>query len=112
MLADIEGVEIVGQARTPSDAIASIMRVQPDIIIMDIQMPGGTGIDVLVKIREEKCMATVIVFTNYPYPQYRKKCDEAGANYFFDKSNEFENIINVVERLKLGSHSGRESGVA
>lgn len=99
MLSDIEGVEIIGQARTPADAIASILRVKPDVIIMDIQMPGGTGIDVLVTIREQRCDSTVIIFTNYPYPQYRMKCEEAGANYFFDKSNEFESVITVVEEM-------------
>ena len=100
LLTDIEGIEIIGQARTASDAITSIMRVNPDIIIMDIRMPGGTGIDVLMKIREQECIAKVIVFTNYPYPQSRKKCEEAGADYFFDKSNEFESVVNVVEQLK------------
>ena len=100
LLTEIQGVEIVGQARTPDDAVTSILRNNPDVVIMDIQMPGGTGIDVLMKIRAEKCLATVIIFTNYPYPQYRKRCEEAGANYFFDKSNEFESIVGVVEQLR------------
>ena len=100
MLTDIDGVEIIGQARTPSDAVTSILRVIPDLIIMDIQMPGGTGIDVLIKIREHHCLAKVIIFTNFPYPQYRKKCEAAGADYFFDKSNEFESVIRVVEQMK------------
>ena len=43
----------------------------------------------------------VIIFTNYPYPQYRKKCMEAGADFFFDKSMEFEKIPEVLGQLVL-----------
>jgi DNA-binding NarL/FixJ family response regulator len=41
------------------------------------------------------------MLTNYPYPQYRKKCIEAGADYFFDKSTEFDRIIDTITRNGL-----------
>ena len=99
MLTDIDGVEIVGQARTVSESIDSVLAIQPDVVILDIQMPGGSGIDVLTKIREQGSKAIVIILTNYPYPQYRKKCEEAGANFFFDKSNEFEQVAPLIQNL-------------
>ncbi|HLX11600.1 MAG TPA: response regulator transcription factor [Bacteroidota bacterium] len=99
MLTDIDGVEIVGQTRNVSGTITSVLTLQPDVVILDIQMPGGTGIDVLTKIREQGSKAIVIILTNYPYPQYRKKCEEAGANFFFDKSNEFESIPPLIQNL-------------
>jgi len=43
------------------------------------------------------------MFTNYPYPQYRKKCQEVGADFFFDKSTEFHKITGVLEKISRES---------
>jgi len=39
------------------------------------------------------------MFTNYPYSQYRKKCEETGADFFFDKSTEFHKITDVLKKI-------------
>jgi DNA-binding NarL/FixJ family response regulator len=99
MLITIADVEIVGQAHNGQDAIASIAESKPDVVILDIRMPGLSGIDVLKDIRAKKLPCRVIILTNYPYPQYRKKCEELGADYFFDKVTEIEEIPKVIEEL-------------
>ena len=99
MLINIDDVEIVGQAHNGSDAIASISEANPDVVTLDIRLPGLSGIDVLKDIRAKKLPIRVIMLTNYPYPQYRKKCKELGADYFFDKVVEIEEIPNVIEEL-------------
>ena len=97
MLSNINNVEIVGQAHNAQDAIASISEAKPDVVILDIRLPGKSGIDVLKDIRDKKLPIRVIMLTNYPYPQYRKKCEELGADYFFDKVTEIEEIPKVIE---------------
>jgi DNA-binding NarL/FixJ family response regulator len=99
MLIDIADVEIVGQAHNAEDAIASIAEANPDVVILDIRLPGMNGIDVLKDIRTKKLPIRVIMLTNYPYPQYRKKCEALGADYFFDKVAEIEIIPNLIEEL-------------
>ena len=99
MLINIAGVEIVGQAHNAEDAIASILELKPDVVILDIRLPGKSGIDVLKDIRAKKLPIRVIMLTNYPYPQYRKKCESLGADYFFDKVAEIEEIPKVIEKL-------------
>jgi DNA-binding NarL/FixJ family response regulator len=99
MLVSIADVEIVEPAHTAQDAIASIAESNPDVVILDIRMPGLNGIDVLKDIREKKLPSRVIMLTNYPYPQYRKKCEELGADYFFDKVTEIEEIPRAIEAL-------------
>ena len=99
MLINIAGVEIVGQAHNAPDAIASISEAKPDVVILDIRLPGKSGIEVLKDIRDKKLPIRVIMLTNYPYPQYRKKCEELGADYFFDKVAEIEEIPNLIEEL-------------
>ena len=99
MLINIADVEIVGQAHNAEDAIASILELKPDVVILDIRLPGKSGIDVLKDIRAKKLPIRVIMLTNNPYPQYRKKCESLGADYFFDKVAEIEMIPKVIAEL-------------
>lgn len=105
MLSEVEGIQIVGQAEDAFDAIDQVRTIAPDVVILDIQMPGSvSGIYALDKIRCEKPAPTVIMLTNYSYPQYRKRCADAGAAFFFDKSTEFEKVPEVLKALVHGSH--------
>ncbi len=99
MISENPGLEITGQAKNAQEGINSILKLKPDVVILDIRMPGGNGIEVLTNIKKNKSAPTIIILTNYPYPQYRKKCMEAGADYFFDKSTEFNKIIEVIKKL-------------
>jgi len=99
MLIDIADVEVVGQANDAQDAITAISEYEPDVVILDIRLPGKSGIEILKDIRDKKLPIRVIMLTNYPYLQYRKKCEELGADYFFDKVTEIEEIPKVIEEL-------------
>lgn len=99
MLSELKGLEIIGQAESPKEAIEGIRKLNPNVVILDIRMPGGNGIDVLKNIKKGNPAIKVIMLTNYPYPQYRKKCMDAGADFFFDKSTEFERIPEVFKQL-------------
>ena len=97
LLAEMKEIEIVGNAQDIPTAILSIQHLHPDVVIMDIRMSGGNGFDLLHFIKENQLPINVIVLTNAPYPQYKKRCLELGANYFFDKSTEFEKILTVLK---------------
>ena len=99
MLSEIEGIEIIGQAQDSLDAIESIEKLNPHVVILDIRMPPVNGFKVLEAIKKNLQSPKVIIFTNYPYPQYRKRCMDAGADFFFDKSSEFEKLVDTVKYL-------------
>jgi DNA-binding NarL/FixJ family response regulator len=99
MLLTSTGIEIAGEADNPHDAVEGILRLHPDVVILDIRMPGGNGIDVIEKVKEKGSLPTLIVFTNYPHRQYREKCMDLGADFFFEKSQDFEKVPEVLERL-------------
>jgi DNA-binding NarL/FixJ family response regulator len=100
MLADISGVEIIGQAVDTETAIALILEKIPDVAIVDIKMPGKGGIHVLEEVKTKNSRIKVIIFTNYPYHQYREKALEKGADFFFDKSGEMEKMLDTVKELR------------
>ena len=100
-LTGIHGVQISGYADTAEDAIQSIRQTNPDTIILDIRLRQGTGFQVLQSVKVRGRPPIVIVLTNFAYQQYRTKYLDAGADYFFDKSNEFDQVITVLtQQLK------------
>jgi DNA-binding NarL/FixJ family response regulator len=99
LLSELPEVDIVGEAQTSGDATERIQQLQPDVVILDIQLPGGSGIGVLETVKKNQPAPIVIMFTNFPYPQYREKCLRAGADFFFDKSTEFDQLIGVFRSL-------------
>jgi len=99
MLSEIEGIEIIDQAQDSLDAITSVEKLNPHVVILDIRMPPINGIKVLEAIKKNDQSPKVIIFTNYPYPQYRKRCMDVGADFFFDKSTEFEKLVDTVKYL-------------
>jgi DNA-binding NarL/FixJ family response regulator len=99
ILSELPEIEIIGQAQDGIEATNLIEKLTPDVVILDIRMPRGNGMDVLQNIKKNNPALIVIMLTNYPYPQYRKKCMNAGADYFFDKSAEFEKVTEVLKKL-------------
>jgi DNA-binding NarL/FixJ family response regulator len=96
LLSELEKVEMIGEAENVQEAIENIRQKGPDVVILDIRMPGGNGIDVLREIEKNDQVPIIIMLTNYPHQQYRKKCMDAGADFFFDKSKEFEKVVEVL----------------
>ena len=107
---DISGVEIVGKSGDAFEALDSIRKLQPDVVILDIRLRGMSGIDVLKDMKREPQAPIVIMITNYPYHQYRQACMTAGADYFFSKIDEFEMIGQVLRRIAHGEPVKRQSG--
>lgn len=99
LLREIPGVEFVGHAGDAAEAVRHLRQLKPAAVILDLEMPGGSGLDVLRAIRHELPDLQVLICTNYPYPQYRHECFSAGANYFLDKSADFEKIPDILRDL-------------
>jgi DNA-binding NarL/FixJ family response regulator len=99
MLCELQGLEIIGQAQNVSEAFQAICELKPDILTLDIQMLGGSGIELLKRLRLENRYPVVIMLTNYASAPYRKKCLAVGADFFLDKSTEFGKVREIIQRL-------------
>jgi DNA-binding NarL/FixJ family response regulator len=96
----------VFEAEDGVEALQLIGEKEPDLAIIDIRMAGMNGIEVLKKIRELKLKTRVCILTNYSYPQYRKRCLEEGADFFFSKSEDFEEIKVIISDLENNENKG------
>ena len=99
MLTEVDGVEIVGRAGSVAEAAEAVRHLKPDVLILDIRMPGGSGIDVLQGMKTDSVSPIVVMLTNYAYSQYRKECLKLGASFFFDKSADFEKVGEAIQSL-------------
>lgn len=100
MLSEIKDVKVIGEAGTPADAVAGILRMLPDYVVLDFQLDGGTGVDVLRAIRTQVRGMIFIVLTNHPQSQFRRACMEAGADAFFDKSTEISKVRDIIAGIR------------
>ena len=96
MLSDLDGASVIGSAQETGQAMGAIKELKPDVLILDLNLPGGGGIKVLEYTKQEMPETRIIILTNYDYPQYRKKCLEAGADVFMDKLTEFDQVPSLV----------------
>jgi DNA-binding NarL/FixJ family response regulator len=100
MVAQKKDVQVVGHAGTAREAIDNIRRVQPDVVLLDIRLDDGNGLDVIKQIKQHTQPPVVIVLTNYAYPQYRERFMQQGAEYFFDKSQELDVMLQALDLLR------------
>lgn len=100
----IDGNTVVGEADNYDDAVNGIAQTRPDVGIFDIKLARGNGIDALVEAKRHLPQLVGIVMSNYATPQHVKASTDAGAQYFLDKSADFERIPEILSSLQSGQH--------
>jgi len=98
--------EVVGLAKTGAEAIDGVAELMPAVLILDMAMPDGKGYDVLQAVKQQPSAPLIIVLTNYP--AYRQRSLDAGADYFFDKSAELDQLLLLLERIKPDASAGSQ----
>ena len=99
-------IEMIGFAATESDAVRELSSQPVDVAIVDLNLKEGTGLGVIESIRAQHAKAppTIIVLTNYAFPEFEAACLERGADYFFDKSTQFGAVKVLLQSIRRGDH--------
>jgi DNA-binding NarL/FixJ family response regulator len=100
-------IEIVGSCRNGTDTLEALRVLKPDLAIVDIKMPGISGLEVLKEIRKKDKTVRFIILTFYSSEYYRQLAIEAGADYFFSKVNDFEKITLLLAELLAGEKNDK-----
>ena len=99
LLEQVGELEVIGHAADVREAAECIRRLRPDVVILDLRMTNGNGIDVLKTIKITRPETKVIIFSNSSDAQYRKRLLDTGADAFLDKSSDFNQIPGIVLKL-------------
>ncbi len=96
LLTKLPWVEWLGHAYNLKEARKLMAEKSPTAIILDIQLKEESGLDYLAEIKENIKGVDVIMLSNHESEPYRVRSRELGANFFLDKSTEFENIPSIL----------------
>ena len=103
-LSSMPAIEIAGIATNISSAIQVVECSQPDVVILDIYLkddaPSSSGITLLAMLRQSYEHLHIIMLTNLSDEPYHNKCLELGANFFLDKSSDFERIPELLLQIQ------------
>jgi DNA-binding NarL/FixJ family response regulator len=99
-------VDVIGFADTETDAVRQLFAGDVDVAIVDIRLRAGTGIGVIESVRalQPTPRPTIVVLTNYAFPEFEAACRERGADYFFDKSSQFGQLKDLLHSIRRDRH--------
>ena len=106
MLGAIPGASVVGEAEHADVAIRDILAMQPDVVVLDLSLAGGTsGFEVLRAVSRQAPEIDIYMISNFVAEPYRELAERLGARDFFDKSRELERVRRVIaERAAAAVH--------
>jgi two-component system response regulator DegU len=100
---DLEpGLTVVGEAANGAEAIEAARRLRPDVILMDVQMPGISGIAATTEIARQVPGSRVLILTTFDYSQYVLEGLQAGAAGFLLKDAPADELIGAIRRIHAG----------
>ncbi|HEY0305760.1 MAG TPA: response regulator transcription factor [Longimicrobiales bacterium] len=105
-LLDLESdIEIVGQAGNGREALDLTLKLQPDVLLTDIEMPELTGLDLAAEIAERKLSTRVIIVTTFARAGFLRRALDSGAAGYLLKDNPAKLLADAVRRVQLGERA-------
>jgi DNA-binding NarL/FixJ family response regulator len=102
-------IEIVGQAGSGRDCVELAKKVQPDVVLLDIRMPNGDGLEVLEQLQDEAPGARVIMLSTYDNPTYIARAITLGAHDYLLKGATREELIAAIRAVASGDTTRRSA---
>jgi two-component system, NarL family, response regulator NreC len=97
-----EDIEVVGEAGTAREAVFEVRASEPDVVLMDVVMPGGSGIDATPQLLHERPEAKILVLSMQDDPSYVRQAFEAGASGYVLKEAADTEVVAAVREVAAG----------
>ncbi|MCZ2458875.1 MAG: response regulator [Chitinophagales bacterium] len=98
MIEDLDNIGYINVAADYDEAL-KCLEERPDLVLLDINLPGKSGLDLLRWIKGSDLNPKIIMISNHGDEYYRKACYDLGADYFLDKSNEFLQVSDIIRNI-------------
>ena len=95
-------IEVVGRARSGTEAVDLARRLEPDVVLTDIEMPGLTGLDVAAQLKSDGLVARVIILTTFARPGYLRRALDVGASGYLLKDAPSAQLADAIRRVAAG----------
>jgi DNA-binding NarL/FixJ family response regulator len=102
ILSDVKDMAVLAEAANGQEALESIRRRSFDVILMDISMPGRSGLEILKEIRNEQPKLPVLILSMHPEEQYAVRSLRAGAAGYLNKSSAPDELIGAIRKVSAG----------
>jgi DNA-binding NarL/FixJ family response regulator len=99
MMEEVELVKQVFLAQDFDSAMNEVKTNQPTVVLLDVNLPGKSGIEILKEIKTFNKAIRVIMVSNVSTEYHRKVCGFLGADFFIDKHHDFENIPSLLDSI-------------
>jgi CheY-like chemotaxis protein len=100
MLSELNIIQEINVASSYEEAINILNSQLPDLVLLDIHLPGKNGIELLKMIKRSGWSCHVMMLSNQADEYYRRLCYSSGADHFFDKTNDFLLIPDIIRNMK------------
>ena len=102
ILAETGDIEVKAEASAGQEVLEKIRRHPLDAVVLDLSMPGTSGLDTLKQIKEERPRLPVLVLSIYPEDQYAVRALRAGASGYLTKNSAPEALVTAIRKLAGG----------
>jgi DNA-binding NarL/FixJ family response regulator len=102
MLATAGDIDVTGEAHNAASAIEQARALKPDVVLLDLRMPGASGVQAVRRMREQQVDSAVIILTSYGDQAYVRQALEAGANGYLLKSSHPDDLIASIRSAARG----------
>jgi two-component system, NarL family, invasion response regulator UvrY len=102
VLSDAAGLSVVDEASTAAEVLEKVQQTKCDVVILDIAMPGRSGIEVLKQLKQIKPHLHVLILSMYPEDQYAFRAIKAGASGYLTKNKASVELIEAIRRVASG----------
>ncbi|MDL4775152.1 response regulator transcription factor [Actinomadura xylanilytica] len=98
-----DDIEVVAEVGDGAEAVTAALRTRPDVAVLDIEMPGRSGLDVAADLRRDLPACKVLIVTTFGRPGYLRRAMEAGASGFLVKDGPIEDLVDAIRRVLTGA---------
>jgi two-component system, NarL family, invasion response regulator UvrY len=102
IIEETDGMQVVGEATNGDDVLAQVSKAEWDVLVLDLSMPGRSGLDVIQAVRDLRPKLPILVLSMHPEDQYAVRLLKNGIAGYINKETALDNLVNAIRKVVTG----------